>query len=128
VYGHSLGGAIAVHLASEVHDVAGLIVEGTFTSLPEVVSTFKWGWPPVTSLITQRFDAAQRASRVAAPVLVVHGSNDQLIPHELGRALFERITAPKRFMLVEGGTHHDTDAVGQAQYRVALRELFGLAT
>ena len=128
VYGHSLGGAIAVHLASEQSDVAGLIVESTFTSMTEVVSTFKWGWLPVSGLITQRFDAASRIGRVAVPILVVHGSEDRLIPHELGRALFDCITAPKRFVLVEGGTHHDTDAVGQTQYREALRELFGLAT
>jgi hypothetical protein len=45
---------------------------------------------------------------------------------QLGRALFERATAAKRFVLVEGGSHHDTHNVGQAQYREALRELFGL--
>ena len=44
VYGHSLGGAIAIQLASEVSDAAGLIVEGTFTSIPAVFSSFKWGW------------------------------------------------------------------------------------
>jgi uncharacterized protein len=127
VYGHSLGGAIAVQLASEVADAAGLIVEGTFTSIPEVFSSFKWGWAPLAPLITQRFDSAQRASQIEVPVLVVHGSDDELIRPELGRALFERITAPKRFVLVQGGSHHDTHAVGHAQYREALRDLFGIA-
>ena len=60
------------------------------------------------------------------PVLVVHGSQDNLIRPELGRELFERAREPKRFMLVEGGTHHSTNAVGQGQYRVLLAELFGL--
>ena len=80
VFGHSLGGAIAVHLAHEVDDEAGLIVEGSFPSIPDVVTTFKWGWLPVSPLITQRFDAAARIGRVGAPVLVVHGSEDQADP------------------------------------------------
>jgi uncharacterized protein len=126
LFGHSLGGAIAVRLASEVSDEAGLIVEGAFTSIPDVVSTMKWGWLPVGALITQRFDAASRVQRVGAPLLVVHGANDNLIKPELGRALYERAHAPKRFVLVEGGTHHNTNAVGQGQYRQAVAELFGL--
>ena len=60
VFGHSLGGAIAVQLASEVDDESGVLVEGSFTSLPDVVSSFKWGWLPVGPLITQRFDAGAR--------------------------------------------------------------------
>jgi alpha-beta hydrolase superfamily lysophospholipase len=126
LFGHSLGGAIAVRLASVVDDEAGLIVEGAFTSIPEVVSSMKWGWLPVGPLITQRFDAASRIERVKAPLLVVHGSEDRLIQPTLGRALYERAAAPKRFMLVEGGTHHNTNAVGQLQYRQAVTELFGL--
>ena len=126
VFGHSLGGAIAVHLAHEVHDEAGLIVEGGFPSIPEVVSTFKWGWLPVSPLITQRFDAAARIGRVGAPVLVVHGSEDRLIHPELGQALYDSAMAPKRFVLVQGGSHHNTNAVGQPLYRQALAELFGL--
>jgi hypothetical protein len=126
VFGHSLGGAIAVHLAHEVADEAGLIVEGSFPSIPEVVTTFKWGWLPVAPLITQRFDAAGRIGRVGAPVLVVHGSEDRLIQPELGQALYERASAPKRFVLVEGGSHHNTNSMGQPQYRQALAELFGL--
>lgn len=128
IFGHSLGGAIAVNLAAEVHDEAGLIVEGSFTSIPEVVSTFRWGWLPVGGLITQRFDAAARIARIETPLLVVHGSEDRLISPELGRALFEQAVAPKRFLLVEGGSHHNTNAVGQGLYRQALRELFGIAS
>lgn len=98
IFGHSLGGAIAVQLASEVGDEDGLIVEGSFTSIPDVVSTFRWGWLPVSPLITQRFDAASRVADIGSPLLVVHGSQDSLIPHRLG----------------------------QAQYREALAELFAL--
>jgi alpha-beta hydrolase superfamily lysophospholipase len=128
LFGHSLGGAIAVRLAAEVEDEAGLIVEGSFTSIPDVVSTFKWGWLPVGPLITQRFDAAARIGRVGAPVLVVHGSEDTLIKPALGQALYERATQPKRFVLVEGGSHHNTNSLAQEQYRLALTDLFGLRT
>lgn len=127
VYGHSLGGAIAVRLVTEVDDAAGLIVEGTFTSVPEVIASFNGAWRPLAGLITQRFDSAQCMHRVRVPTLVVHGSADPFIRPELGMALFERINAPKRFVLVKGGGHHDTHAVGRVQVREALQELFGLS-
>jgi hypothetical protein len=126
IYGHSLGGAIAVALASAVEDADGLIVEGTFTSIPEVFGTMRWGWLPIAPLITERFDSALRVPLVRSPLLVVHGSDDETIHPDLGRALFERAIAPKRFLLVEGGSHHDTHVVGHAQVREVLRELFGL--
>jgi alpha-beta hydrolase superfamily lysophospholipase len=126
LFGHSLGSAIAVRLAAEVPDEAGVIVEGSFTSIPEVVSTMKWGWLPVGALITQRFDAASRVQRIGSPLLVVHGANDNLIKPELGRALYEHAAAPKRFVLVEGGSHHNTNSVGQPLYREAVAELFGI--
>lgn len=128
VFGHSLGGAIAVDLASRVTDESGLIVEGSFTSIPEVFSQMRWGWLPLGPLITQRFDAHAKIDRVGSPLLVVHGSEDRLIPPALGRALYERAASPKRWVLVEGGSHHNTNAVGQSAYREAIRELFGLGT
>lgn len=126
IFGHSLGGAIAIDLASQVSDEQGTIVEGSFTSIPDVFSTLKWGWLPVSALITQRFDAEKKAPRIGSPLLVVHGSADRVIVPELGRRLFDAASAPKRFELVEGGSHHNTNSLGQAQYRQAIKALFGL--
>ena len=126
IFGHSLGGAIAIELAAQVNDEAGTLVEGGFTSIPDVVSSYKWGWLPLGPLITQRFEAVKRVAEVGSPLLIVHGSEDRTIAPELGKKLFEAAKGKKRFELVEGGSHHNTNAVGQPQYRVALADLFGL--
>jgi len=126
VFGHSLGGAIAVALGAQVDDESGVLVEGSFSSVPDVFSSFKWGWLPLGPLITQRFDAEAKVERLGSPLLVVHGSDDRLIPSALGRKLYERAREPKRFVLVEGGSHHNTNDLGRAQYREAVAELFGV--
>jgi alpha-beta hydrolase superfamily lysophospholipase len=126
LFGHSLGGPIAISLAADVNDEQGTIVEGTFTSIADVVSTSKWGWVPVSLLITQRFDAVHKVAGIGSPLLVVHGDNDRTILPDLGRKLFEAAAQPKQFVLVEGGSHHNTNSVGQAQYRQALMQLFKL--
>ena len=125
IFGHSLGGTIAINLATEVDDEKGTIVEGTFTSIADVVSTTQWGWMPISLLITQRFDAVDKVSHIGSPLLVVHGSDDSLILPVLGRKLYAAAQQPKAFVLVEGGSHHNTNEVGQAQYRSALTDLFG---
>jgi uncharacterized protein len=126
IFGHSLGGAIAIELAAQVNDETGTLVEGSFTSIPDVVSSYKWGWLPLSPLITQRFEAVKRVAEIGSPLLVVHGSEDRTIAPALGQKLFEAATGKKRFELVEGGSHHNTNAVGQPQYRVALADMFGL--
>ncbi|HAJ14188.1 MAG TPA: alpha/beta hydrolase, partial [Comamonadaceae bacterium] len=127
IFGHSLGSAIAIDLATHATDEAGTLVEGAFTSIPDVVRSFKWGWLPLDPLISQRFEAVQRVGRIGSPLLVVHGSQDNLIPHALGRRLFDAAQGRKAFVLVEHGTHHNTHSVGQDQYRTALTQLFGLS-
>jgi pimeloyl-ACP methyl ester carboxylesterase len=128
IYGHSLGGPIAINLASQVSDERGTIVEGTFTSIADVVSTFKWGWVPISALITQRFEAIRKVDQIGSPLLVVHGGSDQLIDPELGRKLFDAAAEPKLFVLVDGGSHHNTNTIGQPQYKAALAQLFKLDT
>ena len=126
IFGHSLGGAIAIDLAAKVPDERGTIVEGTFTSIPDVASTMKWGWLPIGPLITQRFDSVHKVANLGAPLLVVHGDKDNLINIELGRKLYDAAQGRKRFLRVEGGSHFSTMAVGLPQYRQALADLFSL--
>ena len=126
IYGHSLGSAIAVHLASEVDDEAGVIVEGAFTSIPDVYSSLRFGWLPLRPLITQRFNAGERIADIGSPVLVVHGARDQMIQPALGRALFERAKEPKRFILAESGNHHNAQSMVRDEVREAMSNLFGL--
>jgi hypothetical protein len=126
IYGHSLGGAIAIDLASKVDDERGTIVEATFTSIADVASTMKWGWLPIGPLITQRFDAVDKVAKIGSPLLVVHGDSDHWIDVALGRKLYEAANAPKRFLVVEGGSHHSTMSLGFDEYRQALAEMFSL--
>lgn len=127
VYGHSLGSAIAVRLAAEAAPAdapAGVVLEGAFPSIPELLGTFRYGWLPVGPFVTQRFDSASRIAKLRMPVLVLHGSEDHLVPPGLGRELYEQATAPKRFLLIEGGSHHDASALATDEIADAMRELF----
>jgi fermentation-respiration switch protein FrsA (DUF1100 family) len=85
----------------------------------------KWGWLPLGALITQPFESVQKVARLGSPLLVVHGAKDTMILPSLGRKLYEAAQQPKAFVLVEGGSHFSTNTLGQAQYRVALADLFG---
>lgn len=126
IYGHSLGGAIAIDLASKVEDERGTIVEGTFTSIADVFSSLPIGWLPVSPLISQRFAAVEKVANIGSPLLVVHGSRDRQIKPELGQQLFEAAGSNKRFLLVDGGTHRNTLAQSLTLYRAALADLFDL--
>lgn len=127
IFGHSLGGAIAIDLARAVKDEKGVMVESTFTSIPDVFDSMRWGWLPVDWLITQRFDSVDKVGDIGSPLLVVHGTADPLIPARLGQQLFDAARQPKRLILVEGATHHNTQLKAMAEYRKALNELFGLS-
>ena len=126
IFGHSLGGAVAIDLASSVKDESGVLVESTFTSISDVFDSMRWGWLPVNWLITQRFDSVDKVAAIGSPLLVVHGTADPLIPARLGQQLFDAAREPKRLILVEGASHHNTQSKALAQYRQALHELFGL--
>lgn len=117
---------MAVRLAAEVQDEAGLIVEGAFTSSLDVLRSTRWGWLPVAPLMTQHFDAASRIAEVGAPLLVVHAAGDTMVSPQLGRALYEKAAPPKRFVLIAGAVHEDADVIGEQAYRESLRELFGI--
>ena len=81
---------------------------------------------PAQRVDLQLFDAVRKVAKIGSPLLVVHGGEDHLILPDLGRKLFAAAAEPKLFVLVEGGSHHDTNQVGQPQYKAALAQLFTL--
>lgn len=132
IYGHSLGGAVAVDLAARLArsdaTAGGLIVESSFTSLADVAAAMSYEWLPVGLILSQKFDSVSKMAQVRMPVLVVHGESDNYVPARLSQALFAAAPGPKKLVLVEGASHNNSMWVGDEQYREALSELFGLKT
>jgi uncharacterized protein len=127
IYGHSLGGAVAIELAAELpggDGARGLIVESSFTTLADIASELTHGWLPV-ALLSEKFDSLQKIGRIRMPVLIVHGAGDRYVPARFAEALYAAAPSPKKLLVVENGSHNNSLWVGDAQYRVALAEVFG---
>jgi uncharacterized protein len=103
--GESLGGGVMVDLAS--HDGArGLVLERTFTSLPDVASVH-FPFVPVRLLMRSRLDSLSKIVRYHGPLLICHGDTDEVIPYELGLRLFRAANEPKRFVALSGVGHNE---------------------
>lgn len=103
VVGESLGSAPAVALAT-ARPVAALALEAPFSSMVETAS-FHYPWLPVPLLLHDRWDSTARIGALKAPLLVIHGTADTIVPYTLGRKLFEAAPEPKRFITVENAEH-----------------------
>ena len=117
IYGHSLGAAVAIELATTA-PAAGLIVEGAFTSVPDRGAEL-WPLIPVRLIARNRFPSLERIGRIRMPVLVIHGRDDTTIPIAHGRRLFQAASEPKTFLEVAGG-HDDAYAVGARVYQEGI--------
>lgn len=108
LFGESLGAAVAVELAARLAPDAphALVLESPFTSLADVAARH-YPFLPARLLLRDRYESAAKIAAVRAPILVVHGALDTLVPPEQGRALADRATAPSRFVLVPGAGHND---------------------
>jgi uncharacterized protein len=117
--GRSLGGAVAVDLAAD--GARGLVLESTFTSMPEMGHA-TMPLLPVRSLMQTQFNSLAKIGNYHGPLLQSHGTADRLIPYAMGRRLFAAANEPKQFVTIPGGDHNDpqTDA-----YYSALFEFLG---
>ncbi len=128
VFGHSLGGAIAINLMSEQPSAAGLIVQSSFSSMTELARTQKWPNAfPLTLLLNQRFDSIQKANRLTLPTLWIHGAADSLIPAQMSQRLFATSPAPKTLKIFPGAMHNDVADVGGDHYDELIQDFISSA-
>ncbi len=120
IYGHSLGGAIAIELAVQHPEAAGIIEESSFTSMPAIAGATGYGYMPTEVLIHQRFDSLSKMPKLKIPLLIIHGTWDKTVPYQMGQQLFEAAHQPKSIALIKGGAHENSCIVG----RVECSELF----
>lgn len=129
IYGHSLGGAVAMDLAqtAAAKDAAGLIMESTFTSVREMQQFTAYNWIPLGAVQTQYFDSLAKAPKLCMPTLFIHGSADYRIPVDIAKKLFVAAPEPKRWLLVDGARHVDIPTRYTSQWSAALNDFKALA-
>jgi len=107
LWGESLGTGVAVALAGE-KDVAAVILEAPFTSTADVAFS-AYPFIPVRLLMKDQFRSDDRIGKVKAPVLVMHGARDRVVPFRMGEQLFALANEPKQFVRFADGGHEDLD-------------------
>ena len=123
VYGHSLGGAIAIDLASRHPDMGGVIVEGTFTSMRDMAGFIVWlRIFPLDWLVTQHFDSISKINTLQTPLLILHGSADDIIPVAMSKELFAAAPEPKQLVIIPQANHNDLPEFGDRRYLLSLQK------
>jgi uncharacterized protein len=105
LYGRSLGSAVAIDLASR-HPHRALLLVTPFTSLPDVAES-RFPLLPAQLLMRNRFPSRSKIDRCTQPLLVLHGTDDRLIPFAMGKELFDAANEPKRFVAITGAHHEN---------------------
>jgi fermentation-respiration switch protein FrsA (DUF1100 family) len=113
LFGRSLGGAVAVHLANE-QNPAALIVESTFTSVPDLAAEL-YPWLPVRTMSKFQYNSLKKIRSVTCPVLVVHSLQDEIIPIKHGRRIFSEALEPKDFLEING-SHNNGFLISGTSY------------
>lgn len=111
IFGRSLGGAIAAHLAA-THEVGALIVESSFTSAADMAAKL-YPFLPVRLLLRLEYPVIDYVASAKAPVFIVHGRDDEIIPFGMGQALFDAAREPKAFLELDGD--HNTAFLSDRQ-------------
>jgi len=121
IQGKSLGGGVTAEIAQGLA-LRGVIFESTFRSVPAVVSRLLPFLPADAQFKSESYNSIDKIGNIIAPVLVIHGTNDELIPVEEGKALFDKANEPKQLYLVEGAGHNDVSMVAGESYGRTIKQ------
>ena len=122
IYGHSLGGAIAIELASHHPEAGGLIAESTFTSIEDMSKKqHVYSFFPIHLLLSQKFASLSKIPAVKMPALFIHGTGDELASYHMSERLYEAAVGPKKLVLIEDAGHEDCAIVGGEKYKNAVQ-------
>jgi len=119
-YGYSLGTAVAIHTAADAGALAGLVLEAPLKSMADL-ARHHWVFLP-RRLMRYRFDSYAKMARIEAPTLILHGTEDQVVPISHARALYERAQTPKRLEAIRGANHNDVFDRGGREHVLRFRE------
>jgi fermentation-respiration switch protein FrsA (DUF1100 family) len=122
IAGRSLGAAIALYLA-EKHPPRALIMESSFTSVPDMAA-IHYPWLPVRWLTKYDFNNRVRIEQLHCPLLLVHSEQDEIAPYSQGKILYKLAPEPKEFLTLRGG-HNDAQLTDYQQYMEGLRQFLG---
>lgn len=118
-FGESLGGAVAAEIAMR-HESGGLIIMSSFTSIPELAGRL-YPFLPIKLLSKFRYATIEKIANIAAPKLIIHSPDDEIIPFEQGRSLYEKAAHPKQFLQIKGG-HNEGFLVSGNLYVQGLKD------
>jgi uncharacterized protein len=111
IYGHSLGGAVAINLASRHADAGSLIVQSSFTSMSAMADRFWWfKVVPIQLLLTQKFDSLAKVKSLKMPVLYIHGTADRFIPAEMSRVLYTATPIDTKQLILVANAQHENSS------------------
>lgn len=131
LYGESLGSGVAVHTALDQAragaPVAAAVLEAPFTSAVDA-GAHHYPWAPVRWLMKDRYDSRAKIADIDAPVLIVHGGRDRVVPIHMGEALYAAATAPKDSLWIPDAGHNDLDSFGVSEKILAFLETLRAAT
>lgn len=119
-FGQSLGAAVATEIAVRESCLA-LILEAPFTSIRDM-ARIALPFLPIGLFLRTKYDNLDKIKKVQAPILVLHGDRDEIVPFAQGQQIFAAAPQPKRFYAIRGSAHNDTYSVGGEAYFLALKE------
>jgi uncharacterized protein len=120
LYGESLGSGVAVQMAAQ-RPVAGLVLESPYTSIA-ALAQYHYPFIPASLLIWDRFDALSRIGEVEAPLLVLEGGRDAIVPARFSQALFDAAPEPKESWVAPEAGHVNLDRFGGLDAAVSFIE------